>query len=91
MLKEFFFRMNHGEDNVTVDCEIRTLNIDDFNDISLADECGLNKMVINANIFVELLTRLDNLADTLKIVFSPDPPYFTLITTGIAVGYYHIQ
>ncbi|KAG5879684.1 hypothetical protein JTB14_021485 [Gonioctena quinquepunctata] len=76
--------MNHNEENITIDCEIRTMNIEAMDDISLADECNLNKVVINANIFYELLNRLDNSADELKVTMSPDPPYFTLATTGIA-------
>ncbi|CAH1173532.1 unnamed protein product [Phaedon cochleariae] len=76
--------MNHNEENITIDCEIRTMNVEDYNDISLADECNLNKVVINASIFVELLNRLDNSADELKVSLNPDPPYLTLVTTGIA-------
>lgn len=78
--------MKHNEENITVDCEIRTLNVDDSNDISLADECDLNKMVVNANILVDLLQKLDNFADEITLTISPDPPYFTLKTTGIAVS-----
>lgn len=76
--------MNHSEENITVDCEIRTMNIDDFENSSLAEECNLNKIVINANIFVELLQRLDNSAEEVKITFSPDFPYFTLKTTSLS-------
>ncbi|XP_018577096.1 cell cycle checkpoint protein RAD1-like isoform X2 [Anoplophora glabripennis] len=76
--------MKHNQENITVDCEIRTMNLDDCNDISLADECDLNKMVINASILADLLQRLDNLADEITLTMSPDPPYFTLKTTGIA-------
>lgn len=78
--------MTHSEDHVTVDCEIRTMNLEDFNEISLADECNQNKVVVNANLFTELLNRLDNLADELKVIISPDPPYFSLIASGIAVS-----
>ncbi|KAJ8967127.1 hypothetical protein NQ314_003079 [Rhamnusium bicolor] len=67
--------MSH-EGHITVDCEIRTMNVDNYNDISLADECDLNKMVINANIFAEILYRLDNSADEVKLTLSPDPPIF---------------
>lgn len=78
--------MTHSEDNITVDCEIRTMNLDESNDISLADECNQNKVVIDAIFFTELLNRLDNLADELKITIAPDPPYFSLIASGIAVS-----
>lgn len=79
--------MTHSEDHVTVDCEIRTMNLEDYNEISLADECNQNKIVINANLFSELLSRLDNFADELKVKLSPDPPYFSLIASGIAVSF----
>ena len=78
--------MNHGEENITVDCEIRTMNLGDFDNPSLAEECNTNKIVINANIFAELLQRLDNSADEVKITFSPEYPYFTLKTTSLSVS-----
>lgn len=78
--------MTHSEDNVTVDCEIRTMNMEDFSEITLADECNQNKIVLDANLFTELLNRLDNLADELKVVLSPNTPYFRLIASGIAVN-----
>lgn len=78
--------MKHNEENISVDGEIKTLNVDEDPDISLADECDLNKIVINANIFAEILQRLDNSADELKVEISPDPPYFTLTTNGMAVS-----
>ncbi|KAL1508942.1 hypothetical protein ABEB36_003756 [Hypothenemus hampei] len=70
--------VSHAEDNVFIECEMKTLNINEFESPSLAEECNLNKIVVNANIFVELLQRLDNSADELKIVFQPDFPYFSL-------------
>ncbi|CAH1994105.1 unnamed protein product [Acanthoscelides obtectus] len=76
--------MQEHEENITINCELKTLTVDDANQISLADECNLNKVVLNAQIFAELLNRLDNSADELKVVLGPDPPYFTLSTTGIA-------
>lgn len=80
------YRMTHNEDNVAVDCEIRTMNLDDLDEINLADACNQNKVVMKANLFTELLSRLDNLADEVKIIISPDPPYFSLIASGIAVS-----
>ncbi|XP_056638354.1 cell cycle checkpoint protein RAD1-like [Diorhabda sublineata] len=76
--------MNHIEENITIDCEIRTMNVDDFDDVSLAGGCDVNKLVIKADILTELLNRLNNSADELSIKLSPDPPYFTLSATGIA-------
>lgn len=69
-----------------MECEIRTMNLNDFNEISLADECDQNKVVIDASLFTELLNRLDNLSDELKVKLSPTPPYFSLISTGISVS-----
>lgn len=62
------------------------MNVEDFNDIGLADECNLNKVVINADIFFEILNRLDNSADEMKLTISPDPPYVTICTSGTAVS-----
>lgn len=78
--------MKHSEENITVDCEIQTLNLGEFNDITLADECNLNKIVINANIFVELLQRLDNCADEVEFTLKPTVPFFTITTNGVAVS-----
>lgn len=78
--------MNHSEENITVDCEIKTMNIDDFENPSLAEACDLNKIVINANILAELLHRLDNSAEDLKITFNPEFPYFTMKSTSLSVS-----
>lgn len=80
--------MKHSEENITVDCEIKTIDIDNNPDVSLAEECNLNKIVINAGILVEILQRLDNIADELTIAISPDPPHFTLASEGIAVSHF---
>ncbi|KAL3279420.1 hypothetical protein HHI36_016931 [Cryptolaemus montrouzieri] len=77
-------KMKHLEENIIVDCDIKTFSTEDFQSISLAHECNLNKMVVNANIFQEILYRLDNSADEVNLGLSPDPPYFTLIATGRA-------
>ncbi|XP_060523924.1 cell cycle checkpoint protein RAD1 [Cylas formicarius] len=74
----------HGEENITVGCEIRTMNCDDFENPSLAEECDLNKIVINANILLELLQRLDNSAEEVKITFNPQPPNFILKTSSLS-------
>ncbi|XP_048526041.1 cell cycle checkpoint protein RAD1 isoform X1 [Dendroctonus ponderosae] len=76
--------MNHSEENITVDCEIKTMNTDEFQNPSLSEECNLNKIVVLANVFVELLQRLDNSSDDLKVTFSPEFPYFTLKSTSLS-------
>jgi cell cycle checkpoint protein len=76
--------VKHSDENITVDCEINTMNVDDFPDVSLAEECDLNKIVLNASILVEILQRLDNAADELTIALSPEPPHFALSATGVA-------
>lgn len=78
--------MKHNEENITVDCEIQTLNLGDFNDLTLSEECNLNKIVVEANIFVELLQRLDNSADEVRFTLSPTAPFFTLTTNGVSVS-----
>lgn len=79
--------MNNSEENITVDCEMKTMTINDFESPSLAEECNLNKIVIKANIFVELLQRLDSPGDDLRILFSPDYPHFTLKSTSLNVSF----
>ncbi|XP_050308764.1 cell cycle checkpoint protein RAD1-like isoform X2 [Anthonomus grandis grandis] len=76
--------MTHTEENITVDCEIKTMNLDDFDNPSLSEECNLNKIVVTGSIFYELLLRLDNSAEDLKIMFSPDFPYFNLKSTSLS-------
>ncbi|KAK9879217.1 hypothetical protein WA026_004062 [Henosepilachna vigintioctopunctata] len=75
-------KMKHLDENIIVDCEMKTFSTDDFQGISLAEECNLNKMVLNASIFQELLYRIDNSADEVNLKLSPDPPYFILTSTG---------
>lgn len=77
--------MKHNEINVTIDSSIKTVNMEDFVDVSLSEECNLNKIVIEAPILLEILQRLDNLSDDLTFQIDTGPPYFTLISTGIAV------
>lgn len=83
--------MNNSEENITVDCEMKTMTINDFENPSLAEECNLNKIVINASIFVELLQRLDSPGDDLRILFSPDYPHFTLKSTSLNVSVVEFQ
>lgn len=77
--------MNHSEENITVDCEIKTMNTDEIQNPSLSEECNTNKIVVLANVFVELLQRLDNSSDDLKVTFSPEFPYFTLKSSSLSV------
>ncbi|KAK5650311.1 hypothetical protein RI129_001340 [Pyrocoelia pectoralis] len=72
--------IKHNED-IKVDCQIYTMDIEDSTDfLSLADECTLNKIVVNASQFVDILTDLDHTSDELQLVISPDPPNLTIIT-----------
>lgn len=75
--------IKHSEENITTDCEIKTLDVDEFTELSLADECSLNKIVMDAGVFVEILSDLDNTSDELELKISPDPPYFRVITNSI--------
>lgn len=77
--------IKHSEENVTVDCEIRTLEIGDFSELSLAEECNLNKIVLNAALLVEVLRDIDNESDELDILLSPAPPHFRMTTNSVKV------
>lgn len=68
-----------------VDCELKTLEIDGFSSLSLAEECNLNKVVLNASPLVEILQDLDNASDELELFLSPNEPYFKIITNSINV------
>lgn len=77
--------IKHCEENVTVNCEIRTLEVGDSAELSLADECNLNKIILNAAPLVELLQNVDNASDELGLLLSPAPPYFRITTNGVTV------
>lgn len=73
------------EDNVTVDCEINTLSVTDFTDICLSEECNLNKIVMDAEQFADLLSDLDIDSDELELVISPEYPNLKLRASGVMV------
>lgn len=62
------------------------MDVGDFSELSLADECNLNKIVLNAQPLVEVLQGLDSTSDELELMLSPDPPYFKISTNGLAVS-----
>ncbi|KAK4883588.1 hypothetical protein RN001_006907 [Aquatica leii] len=75
--------IKHNDENITVDCQIYTMDVDESTDfLCLADECTLNKVVVNANQFLDILTDLDNTSDDLDLFLSPNPPYFRISTTS---------
>lgn len=61
------------------------MEVGDFCELSLADECNLNKVVINAASLVEVLQNVDNASDELGILLSPAPPYFRITTNSVMV------
>lgn len=69
-----------------VDCEIKTLEVGDFSGVSLADECNASKVVLNAAPLVDILQDLDNAADELELLISPDAPYLKMTTNSISVS-----
>lgn len=77
--------IKHNEENITVDCEIKTMNIDDEYDppLILADACNANKVVLEADMFYELLTRLDVEADDIFVDLRPNAPHLFLKTTSV--------
>lgn len=82
-----FPSLKHSDENVTVDCEIKTLEVEDFSGLSLADECNLNKVVLNAGPLAEILQDLDNASDELELMLSPDAPCLKITTNSISVGF----
>lgn len=81
------YRLKHSEENITVDCEIKTLEVDEFTEISLADQCTLNKVVVNAAPLVEALSDLDTTSDELELTLSPEFPFFRITTSSVMVSY----
>ncbi|KAK9743608.1 Repair protein Rad1/Rec1/Rad17 [Popillia japonica] len=77
--------LKHNEENISVDCEIQTMNTDEFVELHLSDEHISNKIVLNASALSEVLNELDPTSDDFQISISPDPPYFR-ITTSSAMG-----
>lgn len=61
------------------------MEADDLAELSLADECTLNNIVVNSNQFVNLLAELDSSADVFELFTSPDAPFFKICTIGILV------
>lgn len=79
--------LKHNDENITVDCEIKTLDIGDYSSLSLIDECNLNKVVLNATPFVEVLHDLDQASDELELLLSPEAPYVKITTSSITVEF----
>lgn len=77
--------LKHNEENVTVDCELQTMDVDDFDEIGFPDECTVNKIVVNADILVNVLTDLDQFSDDFHFHLSPNPPYCRIKTSSIMV------
>lgn len=65
--------------------------MEDFSGLSLADECNLNKVVLNAGPLVEILQDLDNASDELELLLSPEAPYLKITTNSISVSIDHIE
>lgn len=64
------------------------MDVEEFAELSLADECTLNKVVLNATPFVEVLSDLDTTSDELELILSPENPYFRITTTSVMVSLY---
>ncbi|KAF5270403.1 hypothetical protein FQR65_LT05591 [Abscondita terminalis] len=75
--------IKHNEEDITVECQIYTMDVDESTEfLCLADECALNKVVVNASQFLDMLTDLDARSDDLELNLSPNPPYFRISTTS---------
>lgn len=82
--------LKHNEENISVDCEIQTMNTDEFVELHLSDEHISNKIVLNASALSEVLNELDPTSDDFQISISPDPPYFRITTSSAMVMFYFI-
>lgn len=71
---------------MTADCEIKTLSVNDYTEPCLAQQCTLNKVILQAGEFVDLLSDLDNDSDELELVISPDYPNLKLTSCGVSVS-----
>ncbi|GJQ74701.1 Rad1 [Trypoxylus dichotomus] len=74
--------LKHNEEHISVDCEIQTLNADEFSELSLSDECTTNKIILHANALTEVLNELDPTSDDFQISIKPNPPYLRLTTSS---------
>lgn len=64
------------------------MEVGDFSELSLADECNINKVILNAAPLVEILQRLDSASDELELLISPEPPHFRISTNSNTVILY---
>ncbi|CAH0553748.1 unnamed protein product [Brassicogethes aeneus] len=67
--------IGHPDENITVDCEIRTMNVEDFNDIGLAEECNLNKVVEDVDAYMGRTENSGNVDEVLKKLDSQHAKY----------------
>ncbi|KRT78655.1 hypothetical protein AMK59_8223, partial [Oryctes borbonicus] len=74
--------LKHNEENISVDCEIQTMNADEFFELSLSDECSSNKIMLHANGLTEIFNELDPTSDDFRISINPNPPYLRITTTS---------
>ncbi|XP_022908395.1 cell cycle checkpoint protein RAD1 [Onthophagus taurus] len=75
--------IKHSEENILVDCEIQTMDPEDFSDLSLAEECSENKITMDAQSLVEVVSEMDQNSDELQILLSPDVPHFRMSATSV--------
>lgn len=72
------------EGGVITDCSIRTLEAEEILDFNFSAESVLNKIILRSECLKEVFAELDSSSDLIEILLSPDPPYFRIITSGIA-------
>lgn len=82
--------LKQSDENIIVDCELSTMDADEFVDISLADECNMNNIVLAGDSFFDIISDLDMLADDIQFVISNKAPYFQITTTSV-LGISHVD
>jgi Repair protein Rad1/Rec1/Rad17. len=69
---------------VITDCSIRTLEPEDILDFNFLAANVVNKVIFRSECLKEVFAELDSSSDLLEMMFSPDPPYFRITTSGVA-------
>lgn len=74
--------LKHSEENSTIDCQLSTIETENIRELSLSDECNLNKVVLEADGLLDILSVLDNNADELQITINNKAPYLQFSSSG---------
>lgn len=78
------------ENGVITDCSLKTQNPDELLDFHLEPENVFNKVVLQTELLKDILSELDNTSEFIELLLSPEAPYFSISTNGLA-GLFHIK